>query len=151
MTIPTQPPPGASALQKDLHDLSEIRDRMEAAENSGDADYMGTMLADDAVLMVPNFPVQEGTAACTDFTRDVLTYLHKTFDRHISYFSAEVRVIGDYAFDWGTFSFTVTPKDGGDTEHPSGKYFWLYSRIDDGSWKVARIIVSLDEDDEEGS
>ena len=137
-----------SNLQKDLSDLSVIRDRMEAAENSGDADYMATMLADDAVLLVPSFPVQEGKAACINFTRDILAYLHETFDRHITYISAETRVIGDYAFDWGTFSFTVTPKEGGETEHPSGKYFWLYSRASDGSWKIARIIVNLDEEDD---
>jgi ketosteroid isomerase-like protein len=113
-----------SNLQKDLSDLSVIRDR------------------------IPNFPIQEGKAACVTFTRDILAYLHETFDRHITYVSAETRVIGDYAFDLGTFSFTVTPKAGGKTEHPCGKYLWLYSRATDGSWKVARIIVSLDEDDD---
>ena len=65
------------------------------------------------------------------------------------YVSAEIKVIGDYAFDWGIFSFVITPKSGGKTEHPCGKYLWLYSRAPDGSWKVARMIVSLDEEDEE--
>ena len=136
-------------LQRDLHDLSNIRDRLEAAENSGDADFMATMLADDAVILAPNVSVQEGKAACVEFTRDILSFLHREYHRHIRYVSAELRVIGDHAFDWGTFSFTVTPKAGGKTETPRGKYFWLYSRAPDGSWKIARLIVNLDEQDAE--
>jgi len=132
--------------QKDYQDLREIRTRLEAAENSGDAEYMSAMLADDAVIMVPTFAVQEGKAACAAFTREILSFLHTAFNRHITYVSAEVRVIGDYAFDRGTFSFTVTPKAGGPTETPCGKYFWLYSRASDRSWKLARLIVNLDEE-----
>ncbi len=73
----------------------------------------------------------------------------ESLDRHIEYASAEIRVLGDHAFDRGTFAFTATPKSGGDTTHAQGKYFWLYSRDADGSWKLARMIVSLDDEPEE--
>jgi hypothetical protein len=43
----------------------------------------------------------------------------------------------------------VTPKSGGATTQATGKYFWLYSWSGDQSWKLARLIVSLDEEDEE--
>ena len=136
-------------LQKDVRELEEIRERLEAAENFGDADYIGQMMADDAVIMVPNELVQEGKAACVDFVREMLAGLLERFDRRIEYVSAEVRVIGDVAFDRGSFSFTVAPKSGGDTARASGKYFWVYWHGGDGSWKLARLIVSLDEEDNE--
>lgn len=129
----------------DIRALHDIRIRLEAAENGGDADYIAGIMADDAVIMVPGEPVQEGRAACAAFVRNMLAYLLGHFHRPITYVSAEVRVIGHWAFDRGSFSFTVEPKSGGEPSEAHGKYLWLYSKS--GSWKLARAIVSLDEDD----
>jgi ketosteroid isomerase-like protein len=105
------------------------------------------MLADDAVIMVPNRPVQEGKTACARFVADVMAGLLEQFDRHIIYVSAEVRVIGDCGFDRGSFTFTVAPRSGGESSRENGKYLFLYSRAVDGSWKIARAIVNLDDHD----
>lgn len=77
-------------------------------------------------------------------------WLAAHFERHVEYVSAEVAVIGDAAFDRGTFAFTTTPRAGGATAQTTGKYFWLLRRTPDRSWKVARLIVSRDQscDDE---
>ena len=139
----------ARDVQEDIRALGEIRQRLEAAENSGDADYIGDMMAEDAIIMVPSEPVQEGKTACAGFIRDMLTHLLEHFDRRITYVSAEVRVIGDFAFDRGSFWFTVVPRSGGRTTRATGKYLWLYSYSGDGLWKLARLIVSLDEEDDE--
>jgi uncharacterized protein (TIGR02246 family) len=143
----------ARDVDTDIRQLGEIRQRLEAAENSCDADYVGDMMAEDVVIMVPNEPVREGKTACAGFIRDVLAYFREHFDRRIRYVSAEVRVLGDFAFDRGSFSFTVVPRSGGQTTHAKGKYLWLYSSNGDGLWRLARVIVSLDEkeDDEHGS
>ena len=106
-------------------------------------------MADDIVIMVPNVDVQEGKEACAEFLRGMLAWMIESLDRHIEYVSAEARVIADHAIDRGTFAFTATPKSGGDTVHAQGKYLWLYSRDADGSWKLARMIVSLDDEPEE--
>ena len=140
-----------SDIEKDIRELDEIRGRLEAAENAGDADYFVEMMAEDAVIMAPDQPVQEGKAACASFVREVLAGLLEAFNRQIRYVSAEVRVIGDMAFDRGTFSFTVSPRTGGETIQETGKYLWIYSRASDGPWKVARAIVSLDQRDDERS
>ena len=130
-------------------DLARILRRLEAAENAGDADYIVSIMADDVVIMVPNELVQEGKHACAEFIRGILCWMIESLDRHIEYVSAEIRVLGDHAFDRGTFAFTATPKSGGDTTHAQGKYFWLYSRDADGSWTLARMIVSLDDPPED--
>jgi uncharacterized protein (TIGR02246 family) len=137
-----------SEVQNDVRELREILRRLEAAENAGDAGYFFEMMADDAVIMVPDYPVQEGKAACAAFVRDTLAFQLEEFDRHITYVSAEVQVIGDMAFDRGTFSFTVCPRGGGQTTEERGKYLWIYSRARDRSWRIARAIVSLDERDD---
>jgi uncharacterized protein (TIGR02246 family) len=132
-------------FQTDVRQLQDLLRRFETAENTGNSDAIGEGMADDAVIMVPTYPVQEGRAVCARFVRDVLAGVLAEFNRRITYVSAEVRIIGDFAFDRGSFSFTISPKSGGSTAHETGKYLFLYSRATDGSWKIARVIVNLDE------
>jgi uncharacterized protein (TIGR02246 family) len=131
--------------RKQIQELDGLRRQLEAAENAGNAEYICSVFAADAVLMVPNEPVQEGRDACARFIRDLLPSLLEYFERHVSYISAEVRLIGDFAFDRGEFSFSATPRSGGDTTEAHGKYLWLYSRSAEGSWQLARAIMSLDD------
>jgi len=130
--------------ETDVRQIDDILRRIEAAENAGDATAMIDLLAEDAVIMAPDQPVQEGKAACAAFLTDVIASLFEQFDRRIAYVSAEVRVIGEYAFDRGSFAFSVAPRSDGDTSRETGKYLFLYSRAADGSWKIARAIVNLD-------
>jgi uncharacterized protein (TIGR02246 family) len=62
-------PAGDRNVVNDEQALHAIRAELEAAENAGDADAIGGLLADDAVLMVPSEPVQEGREACAAFVR----------------------------------------------------------------------------------
>lgn len=135
----------------DANAIADLRAGLEAAENAADPDAAAAFLTDDAVLMVPDFPVQEGKAACSAFLRDIMGWLSAQFHRHITYVSAEAVVLGDVAFDRGTFSFTVSPRSGGDTSRVSGKYLWLLRRTGVGQWRVARLIVSRDDPGEEGA
>jgi len=130
----------------DGRQVAEMLRRIEAAENAGSSSDMISMLADDAVIMAPNQPVQEGKAACAVFLTNVIKGLFDEYDRHIVYTSAEVQVIGNIAFDRGSFSFRVAPRSGGAASRETGKYLFLYSRAGDGSWKIARSIVNLDDE-----
>ena len=136
-----------SAEMSDIDQLHAIRRGLEAAENAADATYIGAMMADDAVIMVPNEPVQEGGTACAAFIHRMLAESVAYFIRRITYVSAEACVAGQFAFDRGSFVFTVQPKGGGDITHATGKYLWLYSRRD-GGWKLSRLIVCLDDEPE---
>ena len=140
---------GGNVANSDTDRLHALRTRLEAAENEGDATAIAAVMAEDVVIMVPNEPVQEGRHACAAFVRRMLEETLSHFTRHIVYTSAEVRIIGDVAFDRGTFAFHVQPRSGGEQGHATGKYLWLYSRVRPDSWKLARLIVSLDDDEEE--
>jgi ketosteroid isomerase-like protein len=48
--------------------IDQIRSLLESAENACDADASNALLADDVVLMVPDYPVQEGKRAAAQFT-----------------------------------------------------------------------------------
>ena len=130
----------------DVSAVAAIRHALEAAENGGDADALAALLTDDAVLMVPDFPAQEGKAACVRFVRGIMSWLLTEFVRRVTYVSAEVVVIGDIAFDRGSFSFDVAPKGGGEGTRVTGKYLWLLRRSDPEGWRIARLIVSRNEE-----
>ena len=126
--------------------LSAIRTALEAAENAMDADAVAQLLSDDAVLIVPDHPVQEGKPACTAFLREMMTWLAGGFHRQITYTSAEVNVVGGIAFDRGTFAFTVSPKEGGASSHVTGKYLWILERSRTDEWILTRLIACRDDD-----
>src|SRR5262245_54437779 len=131
--------------QADLSAITDIRQRFEAYENSGDTDATAELLTDDAVGIVPDYPVQEGKAAIVGFLREISVWLLAHFNRHIDYASAEVAILGDLAFDRGTFAFDVVRKSGGPTTHVTGKYFWLLRR-EAGGWRISRFIVTRDDE-----
>ena len=131
-----------------VDELDEIRRRLEAEENRGEVDAMLDVLAEDVAIMVPDHEVQEGRAAATEFLRDVTAWMRENLNRHITYTSHETRVVGEVALDRGGFAFTVALKSGGETEHVTGKYLWMYRRVG-SDWKLWRAIMSVDEDEPE--
>ena len=132
-------------MNNDIREIEAMLRRLEDAENNHTPDVMVDMLAEDAVIMVPDFDVQEGRTACAQFLREIDTFLAGAFDRRIHYVSAEVRVVGELAFDRGSFSFAVFLRDTIEARINRGKYLLLYTRAAQGRWQLSRGIVSRDE------
>jgi ketosteroid isomerase-like protein len=57
----------------------------------------------------------------------------------------EVKIIGDWAFEWGTYSGTVRPVAGGEAVRSSGKVMRVLKKDKDGAWKIARAMYDSDE------
>ena len=139
---------GVMAIPPDTDALAAIRTRMEAAENAGDPEPIIDVLADDAVIIVPTFPVSTGRIACAAFLRDLLPKLVETFDRRVSYVSDDLDVRGDLAIDRGLFSFTVRRRAGGAATVERGKYVFISRKDASSNWQLWRAIATLDERDE---
>ena len=131
-------------MPSDTDRIRQLLRDIEAAENSGRPERLADLFAEDAVLMAPDFPVQEGRENCTSFITKVLTDRYEHFDRRIVYTSAEIRMIGQHAFDRGRYTFNVIPKAGGEATQGTGSYLFLYSKNHAGDWKLARAIVNQD-------
>src|SRR5262245_57406279 len=69
----------------DSRELAAILQRLEAAENAGDAETIIDSITDDAVIMVPDQPVMEGKTVCAEFLRGMLRWMLESLDRHITY------------------------------------------------------------------
>lgn len=131
----------------DVRQIETMLRCLEAAENNHTPDDTIGMMAEDVVVMVPDLEVKEGREACARFIREMDACLAEAFDRRIRYVSAEVRVLGDLAFDRGTFAFGVFFRDRSEARINRGKFLILYARID-GAWKISRLIVSRDDHEE---
>lgn len=116
--------------------IDEIRKEFEAAETAGSTERMRVHITDDVVMMAPNMPPVSGA----DNAMAAMRAFFEAFGVRIKYNSEETVVTGDWAFDRGTYTQTLTPKRGGVAVHESGKYLWLYRREPDGQWKQARVI-----------
>ena len=58
----------------------------------------------------------------------------------------EVKIVGDWAFEWGTYSGTVKPVGGGEALRTTGKVIRVLKKDSDGSWKIARAMYDSDND-----
>lgn len=56
----------------------------------------------------------------------------------------ERRILGEWAFEWGTYLSAAAPLDGSEVEQATGKLLRILKRQADGEWKVARAIWNVD-------
>lgn len=49
-------------------------------------------------------------------------------------------MVGDWAFERGSYKITLTPKGGGEPIQDIGKYITIYERQPGGTWGMARDI-----------
>jgi len=119
---------------RDRATLDSLRRDFEIAERAGDADRMYAHAAPDIIAMPPNRPPKVGN---TDL--DWLRQFLAAYTVEVQYRSDEIVVSGDWAFDRGTATETMTPKAGGAATTETAKYLWVYQR-QNGAWKQARLI-----------
>ena len=101
--------------------------------NTGGGSALGTMIAEDAVLMQPDGPAIEGRTA-------ILTALAEGYDIALLQQVAtvdEVLAVGDLAYGRGTWTLNPTAT-AGDLASLSGQWSALYQPGPDGQWQIWR-------------
>ena len=56
----------------------------------------------------------------------------------------EITVLGDYAYEWGTYRGSMRPRAGGETMSYGGKLLRILRREPDGAWKMHRTMMTSD-------
>jgi uncharacterized protein (TIGR02246 family) len=120
----------------DLKAIDVVRDAHVAALNAGDARAWAAQFADDAVQMPPNAPANVGGAQIASWSQAFLDL----FRVHFALAVAEVRVLGEWAFERGTYTISLTSQAGGPTMQDIGKYLTVYQRKSGNTWRMARDI-----------
>lgn len=136
------------ATPADLEAINQLHQRDMEASKTWDVEALVSLWTDDIVSIPPDGKPIIGK----DANRNSLLMLIEV-DRDIEVVEYnmtfnEVKVIGDWAFEWGTFSGTIRSKTRVGSEDSSGKFFRVLKRDADGSWKVARAMYNNDSADD---
>jgi uncharacterized protein (TIGR02246 family) len=109
-----------------------------ASLRAGDAAAWAALWTEDGVQMPPDAPAITGRSQIRESIRRLLADFR--FDMQIR--TDEVRSAGDWGFARGTYSATLTSKEGGATIPIDGKFMTILARQADGSWKIHRDIFN---------
>jgi ketosteroid isomerase-like protein len=102
--------------------------------NAGDSDGLGSMIAEDAVLMQPTGPLLEGR-------EPIIASMAQGYDIALLQQSAtvdEVIMIGEQAYARGTWNLDPTPEAGPEVPAMSGRWSAVYQPAPDGGWQIWR-------------
>ncbi|HXG94866.1 MAG TPA: DUF4440 domain-containing protein [Blastocatellia bacterium] len=137
---------GSSA---DMEAINKLNERDMQASKSLDVDALVSLWTDDIVSLAPGAEPVIGKEA----NRASLLELKKAMgDVEIPEYKfdfKEIKIAGDWAYEWGTFTGTAQAKGGKEPERQSGKVMRILRREPDGSWKIARTIYNIDSTDAE--
>lgn len=142
----TQPSGGGLFLsspqrEQDMAEINKTRNEYVLAWKAANADQIADLYTDDALVLYPNQPALTGRSA-------ILTYFKSFFaeftQKEFMLTSAEIEIVGPWAFDRGTYRWDGVPRTGGNPIEDYGKYLVVLQRQADGSFKVARDMDNSD-------
>jgi uncharacterized protein (TIGR02246 family) len=130
------PKPGEQKdVAADIAAVNALRGKFSAAFNSNDAGALAALYADDAIVMRANQPAVEGRSAI----QSLYEATFKANSVKLAIAPLETQIAGDWAYDRGNATTTITPKSGKPIEQ-SDKYLVVLKRLPVGLWKVYRDI-----------
>lgn len=121
-------------VEADITAINDLLNQYALAINAGDMNLWISLWADDGIQMPPDNPAVIGK----EKIRARMQSSFNLYNWKMTIDGEEVRVAGDWAFTRGTYTYTLTPKEEGETIKGTGKYLTILEKQDDGSWKLAR-------------
>jgi uncharacterized protein (TIGR02246 family) len=133
--------PAAPSAEADAKAIGDTLDIYISAWKASDAGRIAGLYSDDAVILPGDHPAETGHTAIVKYNQDF-------FDQYMpggfTISTHDRQIIGDWAFDSGSYTFSATPKAGGKPISDRGKYVVIMRRQPDGSWKWYRDIDNSD-------
>ena len=133
---------GACTKKIDTQDIEKaIMDQHHQANQAltkGNLEALMSAYADDVVMMPPNQAELVGKAAVRSMWQDLL----RDFTVQVSVSTEEVKVLGEWAFERGTFKMELTPRAGGAPVRDFGKYLDILRLQPDGTYKYSRVMFN---------
>ena len=133
-------PSAEDRLLADQRAITRLQERDIAANTALDLDALVSLTTDDVVVLPPGRPPVVGQKALRSFYQALV---EKTPDAQVLAYSEEwdeVRIVGDFAFQWGTITertkASVTTAESSSAVHAMR----VLARQPDGSWKIARFM-----------
>jgi uncharacterized protein (TIGR02246 family) len=134
----------SSQDQEALKRIEELHQKDIDASKAQDLKTLLSLWTEDGVLLEPGKAPIKGREAIEAYMKSqaetAKTYTITKYEQDWK----EIRVIGDWAFEWGFFDGEAQPAGGGQPIKQKAKLLRLLKRQEDGSWKCARAIYHED-------
>ena len=130
--------------KKDLSAIQELHKKDIEASKKRDFETLLSLWTEDGVLLEPGKKPVVGIDAIKAYMEEQKeasrAYEITEYEHHWE----EIKVIGDWAFEWGYFDAAAKMINSGKTIEQRGKLLCVLKKQEDGSWKVARVIAHSD-------
>ena len=142
---PAQRPPAASAdararEEEDREGIEKLREQEIKASIAYDIDAVSNLWTDDVVVIPPKHAPIQGREAYRQYLLEgkdeMAKYDIESYDEQWD----EVRVVGDYAWQWGVITSRLKPINANEEIQVSYSTMRILKRLEDGTWKVHRTI-----------
>ena len=133
-------------MSADMKAINALHQQDMEASKKWDVDTLASLWSDDIVTLSQGEPPLIGKDANRN---SILRLREASRDLQVADYILsfnEVKIAGDWAFEWGTYSGTVKPVEGGEAVRTTGKVMRVLRKDPDGSWKVARAMYDSDDD-----
>lgn len=132
-------------MPNDLEMIERLHAQDIAASRTRDLTILLALCTDDCVMLPPDRPPVIGKAAIAKWLEAEheleQTYEITKYEHHFQ----EIKILGEWAFEWGTFSASAREYGSDNEVFTSGKLFRILQKQANGMWKVARSIWSNDQ------
>jgi uncharacterized protein (TIGR02246 family) len=129
------------SYEADVQAILDFEQSVFDAQIRGDFEAWLDSFTDDAIVMAPDEPAL--------ISKQAIAQWHAPYfgqhDLHEETDEREVEVFGDWAFIRAHWTWTLTPKSGGEITESTGNSIWILGRQPDKSWKIARGIYNYDD------
>jgi uncharacterized protein (TIGR02246 family) len=126
--------------ENDLAEIERLHQRDMEASRSGDFETLRSIISDDAVMLPPGSGVTRGRAELEQGFRRMAEAMSGVEVLEYELDFEEVKIVGDYAFEWGYIRGAMRAREGGAVERSTYKVMRVLQKQPDGTWKVHRSI-----------
>jgi ketosteroid isomerase-like protein len=129
---------------KDIDAINTLHQRDMEASKKWDVDTLASLWTDDIVTLSEAEPAVIGKASNRE---SVIRLRDQSRDLQITDYVLsfnEVKIVDDWAFEWGTYSGAVKPVAGGEELRSTGKLIRVLKKESDGTWRIARAMFNSD-------
>jgi len=111
--------------------IVSVLKRMSELVRKGDVAALAACYSEDTIVMPPNTDLIQGRKAVNEFWEVGFKMMGY---KNIEFTTVDVVSLGDYATEWGRYSFKAQPK-GQKPMEDKGKYITMWKRTPQG-WKI---------------
>jgi uncharacterized protein (TIGR02246 family) len=135
----------------DIEAINRLHQREIEASKAWDIETLASLWTDDIVALPPDGTEVVGKDANR---KAVLDMQQQNRDLQITDYILsfkEVKVVGDWAFEWGSYAGAARPSPRGQQDWSGGKIMRVLRRDKDGTWRIARTMYNQNVADQLGT